>query len=87
MSAGVIVGLEHHLEADLVTAVEASRDLVVVRRCADCAELLSTAAAGVGDIAVVSPGFRGVDREAAEALFDRLRFGPLTRARLRQLAP
>jgi len=30
---------------------------------------------------------RGVDREAAEALFDRLRFGPLTRARLRQLAP
>ncbi len=29
---------------------------------------------------------RSVDREAAEALFDRLRFGPLTRARLRQLA-
>lgn len=68
MSAGVIVGLEHHLEADLVTAVEASRDLVVVRRCADCAELLSTAAAGVGDIAVVSPGFRGVDREALRTL-------------------
>ncbi|MBP6997022.1 MAG: hypothetical protein KBB39_12865 [Phycicoccus sp.] len=68
MSVGVIVAVEHHLEAEMVTAIDASRSLEVVRRCADSAELLSTAAAGIADLAVVSPGFRGVDKEALRAL-------------------
>ena len=40
----------------------------VVRRCADVAELLSTGASGVADVAVVSADFRGLDRDALRHL-------------------
>lgn len=68
MTTGVITGVSHHHEQELVTALESSPDLTVVRRCADVAELLSTGASGVADLAVVSPDFRGLDRDALRHL-------------------
>ena len=43
-------------------------DIRVVRRCADTPELLSVAASGAADLALVSATFRGVDRDALRSL-------------------
>lgn len=68
MSVGVLVAVEHHLEAGLVTGLETVPGISIVRRCADAAELLSAAAAGLADVAVVSSGFRGIERESLRTL-------------------
>ncbi len=48
-------------DSALATALGGSSVVQVVRRCADLADLLATAAAGVGDAAVVSDDLRGMD--------------------------
>ncbi|GAB2617258.1 AAA family ATPase [Pseudactinotalea suaedae] len=53
MSHGVLVALVGDLEQATVTRVDASPDLVVVRRCADVAELVAAALAGLGSVAVI----------------------------------
>ena len=68
MTTGVITGVSHHHEQQLVSALESSSGLAVVRRCADVAELLSTGASGIADLAVVSADFRGLDRDALRHL-------------------
>ncbi|GAA4109582.1 P-loop NTPase [Knoellia locipacati] len=68
MTTGVITGVSHHHEQQLVSALESSAGLTVVRRCADVAELLSTGASGIADLAVVSADFRGLDRDALRHL-------------------
>jgi MinD-like ATPase involved in chromosome partitioning or flagellar assembly len=68
MTVGVVTGVSHHHEQELVSALESASGVSVVRRCADVAELLSTGASGVADLAVVSPDFRGLDRDALRHL-------------------
>ncbi|MFC7486726.1 AAA family ATPase [Knoellia sp. CPCC 206453] len=68
MTTAVITGVTHHHEQELVTAVEAAVGVSVVRRCADVPELLSTGASGIGDVAIVSADFRGLDRDALRHL-------------------
>lgn len=53
MSHGVLIALTGDLEQQVVAAVDRVSDLVVVRRCADVAELLAAALAGLGDVAVI----------------------------------
>lgn len=53
MTHGVLVALTGDLEQAVVAAVDRTRDLVVVRRCADVAELAGAALAGLGSVAVV----------------------------------
>lgn len=68
MTTAVITGVSHRHEQELVTAIEAASGVSVVRRCADVAELMSTGASGVADIAIVSADFRGLDRDALRHL-------------------
>jgi len=68
MTSGIITGVSHHHEQELVTSIEAAPGVSVVRRCADVPELLSTGASGVADVAVVSADFRGLDRDALRHL-------------------
>lgn len=69
MTLGLLTAVDHRHEADLVATLElAAGDVRVVRRCADIPELVSVAAAGTADVAVVSATFRGVDREVFRAL-------------------
>ncbi|EAP97586.1 putative regulator [Janibacter sp. HTCC2649] len=68
MTTAVITGVTHHHEQELVTTVEAAAGVNVVRRCADVAELLSTGASGIADVAIVSADFRGLDRDALRHL-------------------
>ncbi|MFV0252328.1 MAG: CpaE family protein [Beutenbergiaceae bacterium] len=53
MTAGVLVALRGDRELAVVGAIDAAEDLAVVRRCADNAELLASAMAGLGAVAVV----------------------------------
>lgn len=64
----VLTAVTHRHEAQFVRVLEGARDLVLVRRCADLAELLSAGAAGVARVAVVSPDLRGLDRDALRHL-------------------
>jgi MinD-like ATPase involved in chromosome partitioning or flagellar assembly len=57
----VLTALSHHWESAVATTLERVPDVTVGRRCADVAELLSVADAGVGDTAVVSSDLRGLD--------------------------
>lgn len=66
--AGVLCAVTGQLEAALVRALGESARLEVTRRCADLAELLAAAAAGLGRLAVVSAGLPGLDRAAVEHL-------------------
>jgi len=69
VTLGLLTAVDHRHEADLVATLElAAGDVQVVRRCADIPELVSVAAAGTADVAVVSATFRGVDREVFRAL-------------------
>jgi MinD-like ATPase involved in chromosome partitioning or flagellar assembly len=67
-TTSVITLVDHRHEADLVAALEGQRGLEIARRCADVAELVSVAAAGAADVALVSGGFRGIDREVVRTL-------------------
>ena len=51
-----------------MAAVEATAGYTVARRCADLADLLAAAAAGHGDIALVSADLRALDRPALHEL-------------------
>lgn len=64
----VVTAVTHRDEAQFVRALESAPDLVLVRRCADLAELLSVGAAGLARVAVVSPDLRGLDRDALRHL-------------------
>ena len=64
----VLTAVTHRHEADFVRVLEDALDVVLVRRCADLAELLSAGAAGVARVAVVSPDLRGLDRYAVRHL-------------------
>ena len=55
-------------DSQLATALEASDQVRIARRCADLADLLATAAAGLGAAAVVSDDLRGLDLSAVAAL-------------------
>lgn len=68
MTVAVLTAVDHRHEADLVARLEGRREVDVVRRCADVAELLSVAATGRAEMALVSGGFLGVDREVIRAL-------------------
>jgi MinD-like ATPase involved in chromosome partitioning or flagellar assembly len=68
MSLRLITALSHDWEAGFATAVEGSRELTLVRRCADLADLMAVASAGLADIAVVSPEVRWLDRDAVGQL-------------------
>lgn len=57
----VITALTPTDDSAVASSLEAVRSVRVVRRCADLAELLSVAGAGVGDCAVVSAELRGLD--------------------------
>lgn len=67
MSHGVLVALVGDLEQAVVAAADRHEELVVVRRCADVAELLAAALAGLGSVAVVD-GELGPDRSLISRL-------------------
>ncbi len=64
MRTQVLVAAAPAWESDLARLVGEVREVEVARRCADVAELLSAASAGLGDLAVVSVDLRGLDRDA-----------------------
>ncbi|NAZ77027.1 hypothetical protein GTQ99_16585 [Kineococcus sp. T13] len=69
MSVPVLVAVPGAAEATLVAAWEAvRRDVVVVRRCADLAEVLGAAQAGLARAAVLGADLPGSDVEAVELL-------------------
>ncbi|CCH76536.1 putative regulator [Nostocoides japonicum T1-X7] len=68
MSARALTALDHDVESGFVRATERCLELTVVRRCVDLADLLSAAAAGAGDLAVVSASLRSLGREAVAEL-------------------
>ena len=66
---GILGALHGPDELAFVTAAEAlAPGAVLVRRCADVAELLAAAQAGLGRLAVVSADLPGLDREAVSEL-------------------
>ena len=69
MPVGVLCAVRGPGETAVVTALDgASGRLTVQRRCADLAELLAAAAAGLGQLAVVSADLPHLDREAVAQL-------------------
>lgn len=64
----ILTAVTHRHEARFGAAIGGIAGLTLVRRCADLAELLSSGAAGVARIAVVSPDLRGLDRDAMRHL-------------------
>ncbi|EWT00826.1 hypothetical protein N865_13405 [Intrasporangium oryzae NRRL B-24470] len=57
----VVTGLSPQWESLVATALERVRGVTIARRCADVAELVSVAEAGIGQVAVVSHDLRGLD--------------------------
>ena len=57
----VITGLSPVWESLVATTLESALGITVTRRCADVAELVSVAEAGIGQCAVVSEDLREVD--------------------------
>lgn len=68
MALEVVTGVSHLLDADLAATMEQAPGVTVVRRCVDLAELLAAAAAGLGEVALVSADLRGLDRAALRHL-------------------
>lgn len=69
MAVGVLCAVRGSAESQIVQAMEAAGGrLSVTRRCADLAELLAAAEAGLGRIAVVSADLPQLDREAVATL-------------------
>jgi MinD-like ATPase involved in chromosome partitioning or flagellar assembly len=66
----VITGLGPRWEASVATTLERVPGVTIARRCADVAELLSLAEAGVGQIALVSFDLRGLDLDVVARLRD-----------------
>ncbi len=68
MSLPLLTAVAPRWEAGLAGLLDASGRVHVARRCADVAELLGVAAAGVGRLAVVSSDLRGLDRSVVDDL-------------------
>ncbi|MFN8097403.1 MAG: hypothetical protein U0Q21_03835 [Dermatophilaceae bacterium] len=68
MTLRVLTALDHRHEDRVATTLTGRRDLEVVRRCPDLADLLAAAAAGLGDVALVSGTVRGLDLDAVAHL-------------------
>ncbi|MDV3220048.1 ParA family protein [Intrasporangium sp.] len=64
----VITGLGPEWESLVAMTLESASGLTVIRRCADVAELLSVAEAGLGECAVVSEDLRGLDLSVVRRL-------------------
>ena len=65
---GVLTALGNQWESRIATLLEGSRDVQVVRRCADLSDLVATASAGLGSVALVSDDLRGLDLSAVAQL-------------------
>ncbi|HEY3436153.1 MAG TPA: hypothetical protein VGK35_00580, partial [Actinotalea sp.] len=71
MSAAVLCAVLGPAEARVVQSLALAGDAVTVaRRCPDLAELLGSAAAGLGVVAVLSAELPHLDREAVAHLHD-----------------
>lgn len=57
----VLTAVGNHHESQVATLLERSRELLIARRCADLADLLAAASAGLGSAALVSADLRGLD--------------------------
>lgn len=68
MTLPLVTAVAPRWEVDLAGALARSRRTHVARRCADVAELLGVAAAGLARVAVVSCDLRGLDRPALDQL-------------------
>lgn len=68
MSLPLVTGVAPRWETHIATLVSASTEVHLVRRCADVAELVGVAAAGLARVVIVSADLRGVDRSVLEAL-------------------
>lgn len=66
----VLTAVGNLWDSQIATTLEGSREITLARRCADLADLLATAAAGVGTVALVSDDLRGLDLSAVHALRD-----------------
>lgn len=71
MSLPLLTAVTPQYEAQLTARLGQSKAVHVVRRCADLAELLGAAAAGVGRVAVVSAELRGLDRSGIQDVSGR----------------
>jgi MinD-like ATPase involved in chromosome partitioning or flagellar assembly len=68
VTRSVIAALNGAWESELVAAVEATTGYTVARRCADLPDLLAAAAAGYGQVGLVSADLRALDRPALHEL-------------------
>lgn len=69
MNVGLLLAVPDDRESELVRLADTpGTGLTVVRRCADLAELVAAARAGLGGVAVVSVEVDGVDRTAVAAI-------------------
>jgi MinD-like ATPase involved in chromosome partitioning or flagellar assembly len=68
VTRSVIAALNGAWESELVAAVEATAGYTFARRCADLPDLLAAAAAGFGQVALVSADLRALDRPALHEL-------------------
>ncbi len=64
----VLTALGNRFEAQVATVLGGSREVTVVRRCADLAELVAAAESGVGRAALVSDDLRSLDLGIVERL-------------------
>jgi len=64
----VLTAIEPRHEAAVMTRLGAIATIDVVRRCPDLPDLLAAGAAGLADVAVVSAGLRGLDRDSLAQL-------------------
>ncbi len=70
MKRRVLTALEPRHEASLVAHLGALDAYDLVRRCPDLADLLAAGAAGLADLALVSAGLRGLDRDSVAHLHE-----------------
>lgn len=70
MTLPLLTAVAPRWEAGIAGILDASGRVHVARRCADVAELLGVAAAGVGRLAVVSTDLRGLDRAVVDDLHE-----------------
>lgn len=69
-AAGVLTALEPRWDGSIVAALETSGQVRIARRCADLADLLATAASGLGSLALVSAQLRGLSLSDVARLRD-----------------
>ncbi|MFC7162158.1 CpaE family protein [Aquipuribacter hungaricus] len=64
----VVTAVSGPVESSVAVALSGRRDLALVRRCADVAELLSVAEVGLASVAVVNEAFTGLDADVVDRL-------------------